>query len=537
MKWVHKRFRLLLRTSFPRSYQSRFRVCAYVSVGVLLYIVVLAGCAGTPFLSPNPPQSQAGLHDKNSSELPSKGVATEPHHNQSTPVEVVEYADTPKVAQSPIIETLPGAVQSSPQDSLNPDFSSVIAKPENATEDTLTDDVPPPVASNAKQSGFMYASPSGSIRVQLKKKVRETMLYSIGNIALGHGDAKRTVKGRIKLVAIPDEYVSIENDGSIKFTLAMPCTLLSVNQSNVIEVGEDSYRGSIILDKDIAGTIMIINLVDIESYLRGVVSLEIGRRSEAEIEAVKAQAIAARTYAYRKMLENTHSAFDLVATVADQVYGGCSADAPVCDAAIKATTGMVLTFHDSLVMAYYHSTCGGRTTAISDAWPNKQTVPYLRSMSDLDKHGQPYCAASNHGQWTDTWKTSRLSSIINTYSKAAFPEDPCKGSLKRMRITDRFSDGRVKNLAIYTTVGTFEYGGDKLRFLLRREMPGFPILRSSWFTIKSGNSSEVVFEGKGNGHGVGMCQMGALGRASAGYGYKDILSAYYPGTKIVVLRN
>jgi stage II sporulation protein D len=187
--------------------------------------------------------------------------------------------------------------------------------------------------------------------------------------------------------------------------------------------------------------------VDVENYLRGVVPLEVGRGSDEVMEAVKAQAVAARTYTYRKMQENAGSPFDCSATVSDQVYGGVTAESELCNRAIHVTDGEVMVYHDSLIYAYYHSTCGGRTANIEDVW-NKSVVAYLRSVDDGDG---PYCSQSGSFTWEEEWPMPQFSFIVNKYSREAFPQNPCRGEMRDISIRSKFRCGRIRELCIRTS--------------------------------------------------------------------------------------
>jgi stage II sporulation protein D len=280
------------------------------------------------------------------------------------------------------------------------------------------------------------------------------------------------------------------------------------------------------------GGFTVVNLVSVEDYLRGVVPLEIGRCKPEEIEAVKAQAIAARTYTYKKMLENRGMDFDILPTISDQVYGGVLAENPVCNEAINNTVDQVVVCRDSLIYAYYHSTCGGKTANIEDVWENKQPLSYLRSIDDADEDGNAFCAISASFFWDESWPLPEISDIVNRYSREVCPRKPATGTVISLTINSRFACGRTRECTIKTTSGSFRFGGDKIRFVLRRNQNGFPVLRSARITGVLKSSGSIVMKGKGYGHGIGMCQFGAIGRARAGQSCEQILKAYYTGVEL-----
>jgi stage II sporulation protein D len=317
-------------------------------------------------------------------------------------------------------------------------------------------------------------------------------------------------------------------------TVALPCTLLSKNEFSIFRALSASFRGSVIIEQDQHGSFMLVNYLDVEDYLRGVVPLEVGRGRDDIVEAVEAQAVAARTYTYKKMSEHQADPFDLVATVADQAYGGVSAESEACNRAIRMTAQQVMVNGDSLIYAYYHSTCGGKTANIEDVW-NKAPVPYLRSVDDADWHGGAYCVSSGSYTWEEQWPLSQFSSIVNRYSKETFPQNQCTGDVRSVTVDSKFRCGRVRQCTVHTSTGDFSYGGDKLRFIFRRNAPGWPILKSCLITSVSVASSTLTIQGKGYGHGVGMCQSGAMARARDGQSFKDILKAYYKDIRLVLV--
>ena len=366
-----------------------------------------------------------------------------------------------------------------------------------------------------------------TVRVLLNANIKNATIVASMTMSIHDGRASQTICSKLMIERAEQRWAKVTIDGTEKSEVAFPCTLICVNEYSVVRVDGQSYRGSIVLLPGENGC-SIVNVVGIEDYLRGVVPLEVGKGSEDVIEAVKAQAVAARTYTYKKILENTAGQYDMHATVSDQVYGGVSAESEVCNKAIAATAGEVVLYHDSLIYAYYHSTCGGNTANVSDVW-NKSSMPYLRSVRD---GAGPYCGFAGPVEWEELWTKDQFSSIVNKYSKDAFPQNPCRGSITSISLGSRFQCGRIRECRIATTEGNFVYGGDKIRFALRRNVAGFPILKSSYLTDAFVKGNTVVVRGKGYGHGVGMCQRGALGRAKAGMAYKEILKAYYSDVEI-----
>jgi len=376
------------------------------------------------------------------------------------------------------------------------------------------------------------------VRIQIADMQQKATLYSVGRCTIRNGsNNSRSVRGRIVLSSQPStRKVSITDGNKSSYTIALPCTLLSQNSGNYLEISDNSYRGSLIIRSPKTGFFSLINYLDVEEYLRGVVPLEIGKLGVPELEAMKAQAIAARTYTYLKMALKKGGPFDLLPTVADQVYGGVNAEYTLTDRAIRETADMIMTYQGALVYAYYHSTCAGATTNIEQVW-DKPAQPYLVSRSDTNSQtGEPYCSMSKYSSWTSSWPTKTLSSILARNGASNAEKGSFGGTIKDMRIIQRYPCRRIQEMSITSTKGTLFLRGDKTRFALRRNVPGYPILPSSRFSITECSSRRCVVKGAGYGHGVGMCQMGAIGRARSGQKAENILMAYYSGITISQVR-
>ncbi len=379
------------------------------------------------------------------------------------------------------------------------------------------------------QQSIRLASRSDhTVRILLSANKKTAEIVASMTMSIHDGRKDPTVCSKLTIERSEQQWAKVLVDGSEKSEVAYPCTLICVNEFSVERVDGQSYRGSILLVPGSNGC-SIINMLNVEDYLRGVVPLEVGKGSDEVIEAVKAQAVAARTYTYKKLLESAGGGqYDMLATVSDQVYGGVSAESEICNKAIRATTDEVIVYHDSLIYAYYHSTCGGNTANISDVW-NKSSLPYLRSVRD---GSEPFCATAGPIDWEELWTKDQFTFIVNKYSKEAFPQNPFHGRITSISLGSRFHCGRIKECRLSTTEGDFVYGGDKIRFAFRRNVSGYPILKSSCLTEAFVKGNTVVLRGKGYGHGVGMCQRGALGRAKSGAGYREILKAYYSDVEI-----
>ena len=422
--------------------------------------------------------------------------------------------------------------------------TTVAAKPlppKVATNKPAKSPVQPTVESSAlsvfNTTEATYTVPTKMVRILLKESeeptnvgVKDTMVAGDGQLA-----HQKKFSGVVSVQrSMWNSGTVVFDAGDVRVECTMPCTLVAPCSTASFMVGAVSYRGSLIVQLSRNAKLQFINYLDVESYLRGVVPLEIGRnRSAQESEALKAQAVAARTYTYKRIFQKMGEPYDLVTTVADQVYNGVNAEAATCDDAIARTRDRILVYGDSLVMAYYHSTCGGITANVENVWESRPPTPYLVSIPDLDKDGTAYCAISPVFTWETVWKPSHLMPVVTKFSKTALGRDKeISGSLRSVKVTSRFADGRIKECCFETSHGTDCVFGDKIRFVLRRSDAGNPILRSSKFEIVEQSAKKIVLRGKGFGHGIGMCQMGAIGRARAGQSHETILKAYYSGVSI-----
>lgn len=293
------------------------------------------------------------------------------------------------------------------------------------------------------------------------------------------------------------------------------------------------YRGELVISATDSG-LLVVNRLPMDDYLRGVVPLEIGNRTSAEMAAVQAQAVAARTYAYKHL--NDTRPFDMYATVQDQVYGGIDAEKPLPDSAIASTRDVVVLFAGQPITTPYHSTCGGSTAGVSEVWYDQPDQPYLRPVSDrIPGTNSYYCDPSPRFSWTQSYDAAGLRAVMEKYL-ANYTNAP-KANLGRItgvREQGRTPSGRVAALAVQTESGSYTLRGNDIRFVLRD--PKGAILNSTLFSLSTATSggevSGLTLTGRGYGHGIGMCQWGAIGRARAGQNYRTILETYYPGTTI-----
>jgi len=261
------------------------------------------------------------------------------------------------------------------------------------------------------------------------------------------------------------------------------------------------YEGNIDVWKGENG-LYIINELPLEEYVRDVVAAEVN--PEWDMEALKAQAVVSRTYALHKKTANGDSLFHLASSVLHQAYKGKNSDARVAYA-VSATTGEVLTFDGKVIEAFYHSTCGGRTEYPEEVFGKK--CPYLTSVEST-------CDLSPYSAWERRIRLEEIGQALG------FTD------LRDVTINSYTSTNRVKQLDLRTGSGTITVNATDFRKAL-----GWNRLPSTNFRLSLAGD-EVVFQGSGYGHGVGLCQWCMLRMAREGKKYTEILSYFYPGTKI-----
>ena len=270
------------------------------------------------------------------------------------------------------------------------------------------------------------------------------------------------------------------------------------------------YRGTVACTQTAASTVRLVNTLDLEDYLAGVVGTEIG--AGAPDAALQAQAVASRTYAVRNMGKLSAHGADLDDTTRCQSYCGDDVTAPAVVAAIEATRGMVLTYHGALIDAVFSTDCGGATA------PGSTSEPYLQSVTD------PWCLG--RPDWKCSVSKAKLGQVLAPTSLSS----PDK--LDTLEVVEYDCFGRVQSIEVGNTDGDVRpITGSRLRQLL-----GGDLLRSTRFTIDFVKPDQFIFTGQGWGHGQGMCRMGAVAMAkSNSASYQQILQHYYTGVSIVPL--
>lgn len=323
---------------------------------------------------------------------------------------------------------------------------------------------------------------------------------------------KLIVKNENGIISVYDDKNKITEFNSGKLVI----------KDNIIPptINNKGYRGEfeIILNPKNINTFHIVNNVMLEEYLRGVVPSE--SPSSWPEESLKAQALAARTYAIANWNKRKNDGFDLADTVSDQVYNGISSEAESTDKAIKETEGQIITFNGKPINALFFSCSGGYTDSALEVW--NVDLPYIQPVPDFDYKASRY-------KWEKSYSNSDI-------KKALTKLDVNIGNILEIEAIEFTPQKRVKKIKFTGTNGEQIVDSNKFRMALG--------LNSTLWTVKPSENKKFnifgknypqsfTFNGGGWGHGLGMSQWGARQMAEDGKSYQDIIKHYYTGINIV----
>lgn len=277
---------------------------------------------------------------------------------------------------------------------------------------------------------------------------------------------------------------------------------------SAVYVNGKPYRGIAEITSDDKG-LLVVNELVLEDYLVGLINCEIS--SAWPIDAIKAQAVIARTYALNRKESRKNASYHLESTVIDQVYDGCLIEDSRARRGVYETAGEILTFNGSIIQAFYHSACGGKTEASENVWGT--ALPYLKGVDCQ------YCLTSTSSMWVQKLALRDIEEKLRVAGFNAAGITDVKAGMRNSR-------GRLKNVLIVSSRGELSVTGEQFR-----KAVGYGVIKSTNFSVRVSNG-EASFSGFGNGHGVGLCQWGSKQRAQDGFNYEEILSYYYPGTAI-----
>lgn len=280
-----------------------------------------------------------------------------------------------------------------------------------------------------------------------------------------------------------------------------------------VYIGSKWYRGRTLVVPT-SGGITAVNYVDLEEYLYSVVGAEMP--TSWPLEALKSQAVAARSYALYQRQTSGNEVFDVGDTTSWQVYNGLEEEASSTQQAVQETAGQVLTHNGQIIEAVFHSSSGGHTENVEDVWTSYR--PYLRAVQDYDQNAPVY-------QWTETFTSSQLSARITGVGNVL--------SLQPERTTNQ---GRIITMRVIGDSGTRILSGNEIRQALDLRSTLFQVVPNIPDVASASNGvprpSSFVIQGRGFGHGLGLSQWGARELAAQGYNYQQIVAHYYTGATL-----
>lgn len=360
----------------------------------------------------------------------------------------------------------------------------------------------------------------------------------------------------IQVLNTKGNIIFVYNTGDKEFYFR---SFLEKDSNNIIKLNGKNFRGEMLLRRLSDGGLTVINYLNIQEYLYGVLPKEMS--GEWPLEALKAQAVAARNYAVANIGKHSNYGFDVCAEVDCQVYGGYDIEKPRSNKAVDDTYGTVLTYNGNLVSAFFHANSGGHTENSENIW--SISLPYIRGIKDDFSIGQP------NSTWTQTYSPQEIGNILS------------KNGINVGKVLDMYPESISPNGRILSLVIKGSRDEVKLQKEKTRAIFGYNNVKSMWFEVDtdgssyvlsdnniskksinsmyiikensivkipsrenyklyngskyiaiSGSPNQFILKGKGWGHGLGMSQWGAKKMAEMGYSYEDILKHYYSGTKL-----
>ncbi|MFA6216602.1 MAG: SpoIID/LytB domain-containing protein [Candidatus Omnitrophota bacterium] len=279
--------------------------------------------------------------------------------------------------------------------------------------------------------------------------------------------------------------------------------------TDALAINGRKFKGSIEFLKKDNGCFAVINFVELEEYIKGVLFHESSHYWPQE--ALKAQSIVCRTFALSQVQENVKNDYDVTSDIYSQMYGGSTSERYRTNRAVEETEGQVITYQGKIFPAYYHATCAGHTENAAVLWNTH--IPPLEGVAC------DFCKGSPHYRWHLVLSESTLREKLaqRGYTFKKIHTIACAG---------KDNSGRISEVAIR--------GGEKGVVLSGKDFRnalGPNLIKSLQFEVSSAGS-DFVFEGLGWGHGVGFCQWGAYFMAKEGRSYQEILAYYYPGAVV-----
>ncbi|UFS70537.1 SpoIID/LytB domain-containing protein [Geomonas sp. RF6] len=286
-----------------------------------------------------------------------------------------------------------------------------------------------------------------------------------------------------------------------------PFSRIVATAAALVRVNGKGYRGIVEIGPGERG-LLVVNELPLEEYLIGLINCEIS--SAWPMEAIKAQAVIARSYAVFQKAARKNAPYQLESSVMDQVYDGADQEDSRAARGVQETAGEVLTFNGRTIQAFYHANCSGHTEDSREVWG--LSLPYLRGVPCK------YCQEANPSRWEQTIPLKKVEGALKS---AGYPVS----GIREVRVGGRNESGRVQDVQITCSRGKVSVPGVAFRKAI-----GYGVVKSTNFDLLI-LGDDVMVAGAGSGHGVGLCQWGSKQRALDGFSYREILSYYYPGVQ------
>jgi stage II sporulation protein D len=376
-----------------------------------------------------------------------------------------------------------------------------------------------PVAVSAVLGVWLLGAPvqaADPVRVLLMQDARRVDLSSEQGMVVTLPDGEeRTWAGSLE-IAVNSEGRGLRVNGEV-----LPAEALVIKgRGGTLTIAADSrvltVSGVLLIMKPFrnAPGVMVINHVELEEYVKGVVPSEM--HSAWHPEALKVQAILARTYVvYQHAMNGAHD-YDVVSSTQDQVYRGRQGIDERIETAVDATRGLVVTYQNAPILAAFSSTAAGPTEDAMNVW--SKDLPYLKGVDC------PFDMNSPYYRW-------RAEFLLQDLEEGLKRQGYAVGSIANLTPVSYTAAGRIASLRLLHSQGELMLRGEELRRLV-----GYTVIPSTQFEIEAIGKT-VVLSGRGAGHAVGLCQWGAKEMAGLGYPYATILRYYFPGTDIQDLRS
>ncbi len=370
------------------------------------------------------------------------------------------------------------------------------------------------------------AAPAATIRVALAQDAQRVNATATGGLVLSPRLGGPGTVATVEVVPALGELIvnGARYGGPILIEAREGAVSVSLEGNGTASGSTDEVRrpGSVRQELVVGGrlqvlprgkALLVVNELDLEEYVRGVVPFEMN--ASWHPEALKAQAVAARTYGVYQRMMNGAREYDVVAGTQDQVYRGRTQPDPRVQEAVDATSGLVLTHRNAPILAAFSSTAAGPTEDAMNVW--SKDLPYLKGVDC------PFDTNSPHYQWRAAINLQELETALRRSGVMV-------GTIATVTPFSYSRAGRVTGIRILHSRGELILRGEDLRRVV-----GYTAIPSALFEVES-VGREVVLAGRGSGHGVGLCQWGAKELAELGYPFGAILHYYFPGTQLQDLR-